>query len=76
MCVTIIATGFKTSPNTGLPEKEPQKKKIDLEDSSRPTMITQTIESPIEPYSDRTSDSESREEDSEPFVVKKYNLED
>ena len=76
LCVTIIATGFKTSPNTGLPEKEPQKKKIDLEDSSRPTMITQPIESPIEPYSDGTSDSELREEDSEPFVVKKFNLED
>ena len=76
LCVTIIATGFKTSPNTGLPEKEPQKKKIDLEDSSRPTMITQPIESPIETYSDGTSDSESREEDSEPFVVKKFNLED
>ena len=76
LCVTIIATGFKTSPNTGLPDKEPQKKKIDLEDSSRPTMITQPIESPIEPYSDGTSDSESREEDSEPFVVKKFNLED
>ena len=76
LCVTIIATGFKTSPNTGLPEKEPQKKKIDLEDSSRPTMITQPIESPIEPYSDGTLDSELREEDSEPFVVKKFNLED
>ena len=76
LCVTIIATGFKTSPNTGLPEKEPQKKKIDLEDSSRPTMITQPIESPIEPYSDGTSDSESKEQDSEPFVVKKFNLED
>ena len=76
LCVTIIATGFKTSPNTGLPEKEPLKKKIDLEDSSRPTMITQPIESPIEPYSDGTSDSELREEDSEPFVVKKFNLED
>ena len=76
LCVTIIATGFKTSPNTGLPEKEPQKKKIDLEDSSRPTMITQPIESPIEPYRDGTSDSESRKEDSEPFVVKKFNLED
>ena len=76
LCVTIIATGFKTSPNTGLPEKEPQKKKIDLEDSSRPTMITQPIESPIKPYSDGTSDSESIEEDSEPFVVKKFNLED
>ena len=76
LCVTIIATGFKTSPNTGLPEKEPQKKKIDLEDSSRPTMITQPIESPIEPYSDGTSDSELTEEDSEPFVVKKFNLED
>ena len=76
LCVTIIATGFKTSPNTGLPEKEPQKKKIDLEDSSRPTMITQPIESPIEPYSDGTSDSESIEEDSESFVVKKFNLED
>ena len=76
LCVTIIATGFKTSPNTGLPEKEPQKKKIDLEDSSRPTMITHPIESPIEPSSDGTSDSELREEDSEPFVVKKFNLED
>ena len=38
-------------------------------------MITQPIESPIEPYSDGNSDSESVE-GSEPFVVKKFNLED
>ena len=28
LCVTIIATGFKTSPNTGLPEKELKRKKL------------------------------------------------
>lgn len=76
LCVTIIATGFKTSPNTGIPEKEPQKKKIDLEESNRPTMITQPIESPIESSNQENLVSNVLSEDEEPFVVKKFNLED
>jgi len=47
LCVTIIATGFKSSPHTGLPFKAPKKNKMNLEDD-RPTIITQEIDSPVE----------------------------
>ncbi|GIR59139.1 MAG: hypothetical protein CM15mP65_17200 [Crocinitomicaceae bacterium] len=46
LCVTIIATGFKTTPHTGLSFKAPKKKRMNLEDE-RPTEITQEIESPV-----------------------------
>jgi len=46
LCVTIIATGFKTTPHTGLPNRAPTKKKMDLSED-RPTIITQEIDSPI-----------------------------
>ena len=46
LCVTIIATGFKTTPHTGLPNRAPIKKKMDLSED-RPTIITQEIDSPI-----------------------------
>lgn len=47
LCVTIIATGFNTSPNTGIPMRQPEKIKISLEDE-RPTIITQEIENPVQ----------------------------
>ena len=47
LCVTIIATGFNTSPYTGIPMKQPEKIKIPLEDE-RPTIITQEIENPVQ----------------------------
>jgi cell division protein FtsZ len=81
LCVTIIATGFKTVPNTGIPERQPEKKMLNLDDH-HPTMITQPIESPIESATDdapmETTINESAELslDEEPFVVKKFNLEE
>ena len=77
LCVTIIATGFKTLPNTGLPERQPEKTMLNLDDSHHPTMITQPIVSPIE--STKTDFNESNQElseEHEPFVVKKFNLEE
>ena len=47
LCVTIIATGFNTSPNTGIPMRQPEKIKISLEDE-RPTIITQEIVNPVQ----------------------------
>jgi cell division protein FtsZ len=47
LCVTIIATGFNTSPNTGIPMRQPEKIKISLEEE-RPTIITQEIENPVQ----------------------------
>ena len=46
LCVTIIATGFKSTPHTGLSYKAPKKKLMNLEDE-RPTEITQEIDSPV-----------------------------
>ena len=46
LCVTIIATGFKSTPHTGLSFKAPSKNKMNLEDDL-PTIITQKIDSPV-----------------------------
>ena len=81
LCVTIIATGFKTVPNTGIPERLPEKKMLNLDDH-HPTMITQPIESPIESATDDAPMESTINEpaelslDEEPFVVKKFNLEE
>ena len=77
LCVTIIATGFKTLPNTGLPERQPEKTMLNLEDNHHPTMITQPIVSPIESTkSDVEEINQELSEEEEPFVVKKFNLEE
>lgn len=48
LCVTIIATGFQTKPDTGLDvEREPEKKYHSL-DADVPTMITQPMERPTQ----------------------------
>ena len=81
LCVTIIATGFKTVPNTGIPERQPEKKMLNLDDH-HPTMITQPIESPIEsatdvaPMESTVNEPAELSLEEEPFVVKKFNLEE
>jgi cell division protein FtsZ len=46
ICVTLIATGFNSSPITGF-EKAPEKKVVSL-DENVPTMISKPIETPIQ----------------------------
>lgn len=46
ICVTLIATGFNSSPITGF-EKAPEKKIVNLEEET-PTMISKPIESPTQ----------------------------
>ena len=67
LCVTIIATGFHSTPVTGF-EKEPEKKVHDLEDS-KPTMITEPIDSPVERNEYKTKEEVVEEETvEEPFL--------
>ncbi len=47
VAVTVIATGFHSTPDTGVPAKMPEKKVHNLNDE-RPTMITQPIASPTQ----------------------------
>ena len=76
LCVTIIATGFKTTPHTGLSFKAPKKKRMNLEDE-RPTEITQEIESPVGEEAIITVDNEEKSiEDLEENMTKKYFLEE
>ncbi len=76
LCVTIIATGFKTTPHTGLSFKAPKKKRMNLEDE-RPTEITQEIESPVGEETNITADKEPKPvEDVDETTTKKYFLEE
>ena len=76
LCVTIIATGFKTTPHTGLSFKAPKKKRMNLEDE-RPTEITQEIESPVGEETNFTVDKEPKPvEDVDETTTKKYFLEE
>ena len=76
LCVTIIATGFKTTPHTGLSFKAPKKKRMNLEDE-RPTEITQEIESPVGEEAIITDDKEPNPvEDVDETTTKKYFLEE
>jgi cell division protein FtsZ len=78
LCVTIIATGFKSAPHTGLPIKETFKRH-DLDDE-RPTIITKQIDSPI--ISPVNQDVKSNDDEIESIIekaqdpVKRYILED
>ncbi|MDX1349842.1 MAG: cell division protein FtsZ, partial [Putridiphycobacter sp.] len=69
LCVTLIATGFNSSPVTGF-EKEPAKKVLSLDDDSKPTMISQPIESPVKEVNDyKAPDALFEEEvEEEPFL--------
>ena len=71
LCITIIATGFKSTPDTGLPQREPARRLMDLEEE-RPTIITQPIQSPTQ----TSAPKEESEKLEEPFMVTKFNLED
>ncbi len=72
LCVTIIATGFQKSPNTGLPMREKPKKVIDLNDKDYPTIITEKINSPIETSSNQIDDKEDELlEGEEPYIINK-----
>ncbi len=77
LCVTIIATGFNTSPNTGLPMKQPEKIKISLEEE-RPTIITQEIENPVQnnTIQDNVVKEQIQEEAPLTNEVKRYVLEE
>ena len=76
LCVTIIATGFKTTPHTGLSFKAPKKKRMNLEDE-RPTEITQEIESSVGEETNITVDKEPKPvEDVDETTTKKYFLEE
>ena len=76
LCVTIIATGFKTTPHTGLSFKAPKKKRMNLEDE-RPTEITQEIESPVGEETIITVDKDPQPvEDVDETTTKKYFLEE
>jgi len=81
LCVTIIATGFKTTPHTGLPNRAPTKKKMDLSED-RPTIITQEIDSPIntaeevEPIATSFVEEVKLDETTNQDVVKRFVLEE
>ncbi len=74
LCITVIATGFKSTPDTGLPQKRSARTRMNLEED-RPTIITQPIQSPTQ-TSTPTVENDNMEEVEEPFMVKKFNLED
>jgi len=84
ICITLIATGFSSSPITGF-EKAPEKKKVSLDDESVPTMISQPIESPVEATpknnwenktEETTSWNEEETTEAEPFLMIKEEDED
>lgn len=77
LCVTIIATGFQSTPDTGIAQREPEKKKMHLDDE-RPTMITEPIQSPTQtqmPVNETPVVEDTTTVEEEPFI-KKYTLEE
>ncbi|MFP5470082.1 MAG: cell division protein FtsZ [Bacteroidia bacterium] len=46
ICVTLIATGFNSSPDTGISQREPQKKRMNLDEELK-SEITAPMESPV-----------------------------
>lgn len=76
LSVTLIATGFKTNVDTGLPQKQPERVKVNLEED-RPTMITAPIQNPIaSPVQDAITTNQEEEKSSEELFVVKKNLEE
>jgi cell division protein FtsZ len=71
ICITLIATGFNSSPITGF-EKAPEKKVVSLDDETVPTMISQPIESPTQVNKLETKVDEVKETvEEEPFLIVK-----
>lgn len=69
LSVTIIATGFNVSPDTGLPQKAPEKVRLNLEEE-RPTMITAPIQSPVQ-GNVPTENNTPVADENEPYVIKR-----
>ena len=77
LCVTIIATGFNTTPNTGLSMKAPKKNIMNLEDDS-PEIITNESEQLTEPVTNTVEESfeETPELNPSESAMKRYVLEE
>lgn len=75
LSVTIIATGFNVSPDTGLPQKQPEKVRLNLEEE-RPTMITAPIQSPVQNNTPRNFDTKEVEAINEPYIIKRKEVKD
>ncbi|MCG8574269.1 MAG: cell division protein FtsZ [Flavobacteriales bacterium] len=82
ICVTLIATGFHTSPIHGF-EKEPERKVVDLNTENVQTVLSQPIQEPLasptqtpttnswSPVDEKAADAnkeEATEKESEPFL--------
>ena len=77
LCVTIIATGFNTTPHTGLSMKAPKKNIMNLEDDS-PEIITNESEQLTEPVTNTVEESfeETPELNPSESAMKRYVLEE
>jgi cell division protein FtsZ len=77
LCVTIIATGFNTTPHTGLSMKAPKKNIMNLEDDS-PEIITNESEQLTEPVTNIAEESleETPELNPSESAMKRYVLEE
>ena len=76
LCVTIIATGFNTTPHTGLSMKAPKKNIMNLEDDS-PEIITNESEQLTEPVTNTVESSEETPElNPSESAMKRYVLEE
>lgn len=77
LCVTIIATGFNTTPHTGLSMKAPKKNIMNLEDDS-PEIITNESEQLTEPVTNTVEESfeETQELNPSESAMKRYVLEE
>ena len=75
LCVTIIATGFNTTPHTGLSMKAPKKNIMNLEDdspkiiSNEPEMITEPVTNSEEENLEETPELNSSESTMKRFVL-------
>lgn len=77
LCVTIIATGFNTTPHTGLSMKAPKKNIMNLEDDS-PEIINNESEQLTEPVTNTVEESfeETPELNPSESAMKRYVLEE
>ena len=77
LCVTIIATGFNTTPHTGLSMKAPKKNIMNLEDDS-PEIITNESEQLTEPVTNTVEESFEETPELKPSesAMKRYVLEE
>lgn len=67
ICVTVIATGFSSTPDTG-EIREVQKKVVSLE-ADVPISLTQPIKNPVSPGEQETSVQQDESKEEEPYMV-------